>query len=103
MEDTDLPFIGYEYFPVEIGKYVEYRVDSLWQDDPVGQLGSGEMHYLLRELNESNFIDEEGREAVRVERWWRSDSLTQWSIKDIWHRVSTPELAEQNEEWVSIQ
>ncbi len=98
LEDTELPFIGYEYFPVELGRFVEYRVDSLWQDDPIGQIGSGEVHYLLRDVNESNFTDEENRDAVRVERFWRQEAQENWSVKDIWHRVSTAEIAEQNEE-----
>lgn len=97
-EETELPFIGYEYFPVELGKFIEYRVDSLWQDDPIGPTGSGENHYDLRDVNESDFVDEENRQAVRVERYWRTDSLANWVIKDVWHRVSTSEIAEQNEE-----
>ena len=97
-EDTDLPFIGYEYYPTELGRFIEYQVDSVWQDDPIGPIGSGEVHYLLRDLNESYFIDEEGRQAVRVERYWMKPTQTDWFVKDIWHRVRTPYLAEQNEE-----
>ncbi len=97
-EDTELPFIGYEYFPIELGKFIEYQVDSIWQDDVIGETGSGEVHYLLRDVNESKFTDEESREAVRVERYWKQDVLESWTVKDIWHRVSTSKIAEQNEE-----
>lgn len=97
-EETDLPFIGYEYFPNEIGKYVEYKVDSTWQDDPVGQAAFREAHYFLRELNESFFTDEENREAIRVERYARNNPADNWYIKDVWHKVRTAQLAEQNEE-----
>lgn len=98
LEDTDLPFIGYEYFPNELGKFVEYKVDSTWQDDPAGALGSAEAHYFLREINESYFTDEEGRNAIRVERYSRQTAQGEWGIKDVWHRVRTADIAEQNEE-----
>jgi len=97
-EDTLLPFIGYDYFPTELGKFVDYKVDSIWQDDPAGPIGSAEAHYFLRELNESPFIDEEGRSAIRVERYSKQSLLSEWNIKDVWYRVRTPEVAEQNEE-----
>jgi hypothetical protein len=99
LEDDDLPFIGYKYYPTELGKYVEYQVDSVWQDDPIGPIGSAESHYFLRELNESTFVDEEGRPAIRVERYWKQNALAEFSdIKDVWHRTRTSKIAEQNEE-----
>ena len=99
LEDTELPFIGYEYFPTEIGTYVEYQVDSVWQDDPIGPIGSAEAHYLLKDVNESTFLDEENRPAIRVERYWKQDTQADFTdIKDVWHRTRTPEIAEQNEE-----
>lgn len=98
LEDGDLPFIGYEYYPTELGQFVEYQVDSVWQDDPIGPIGSAEAHYLLRDINESNFTDEEGRQAVRVERYWMKPAQTEFSVKDIWHRVRTSYIGEQNEE-----
>lgn len=97
-EDTVLPFIGYEYFPTEIGRYVEYKVDSTWQDDPAGQLGFVEAHYFLRDLNESPFVDEEGRPATRVERHAKYSPFGEWNIKDVWYRTRTTKIAEQNEE-----
>ncbi|MFM1877010.1 MAG: hypothetical protein RL266_2747 [Bacteroidota bacterium] len=97
-EDGDVPFIGYEYFPTELGRFVEYRVDSIWQDDVIGQIGNAEAHYFLRDFNESAFTDEEGRPAVRVERSWKQTIQGTFSIKDIWYRTLTSKIAEQNEE-----
>lgn len=97
-EDTELPFIGYEYFPTELGKYIEYRVDSTWQDDPIGPAAFAEAHYLLRELNESQFTDEEGRPAIRLERYSRFTEQENWQMKDVWFKVRTAQIAEQNEE-----
>jgi hypothetical protein len=96
--DSDLPYIGYEYFPTELGRFVEYRIDSIWRDDVIGQIGSAEAHYFLHDLNESAFTDEEGRPAVRVERSWKQNENGNYSIKDIWYRTRTSRIAEQNEE-----
>jgi len=97
-EDTVIPYLGYDYFPNEIGRYVVYQVDSTWQDDAVGAAAFAEAHYQLRDVNESYFTDEEGRQAIRVERYWLKQNQTEWLIKDVWHRVRTSEIAEQNEE-----
>lgn len=97
-EDTELPFIGYVYFPTELGKYVEYRVDSVWQDDPAGAIANVEAHYFLQELNESAFIDEEGRPAIRVERYAKYSPFGEWNMKDVWYKTRTAKVAEQNEE-----
>lgn len=97
-----MPFIGYDYFPTEIGRFVEYKVDSIWQDDIIGQIGFAEAHYYLHDLNESTFIDEEGRPAVRVERSWKKTLQGVYDIKDVWYRTRTSEIAEQNEENVTF-
>lgn len=96
--DEDLSGIdlGYDYFPVELGRYVTYEVDSIWRDDIIGPIGSGNVSYVLRDLNESIFIDEEGREAIRIERSRLANGTV--IIKDIWSRVVIPAFAEQNEE-----
>lgn len=100
--DTDLPFIGYEYYPTELGTFVEYKVDSIWQDDVIGQIGFAEAHYFLHDMNESAFTDEEGRPATRVERSWKQNQNGEYTIKDIWYRTRTTRIAEQNEENVTF-
>jgi hypothetical protein len=96
--DEDLSGIdlGYGYFPLELGKYVIYEVDSSWRDDIIGPIGAGHLSYILRDRNESIFLDEEGREAIRVER--QRQVAGGWVMKDVWSRVITPTFAEQNEE-----
>lgn len=101
-EDT-APQPGLEYFPVNIGHWVEYTVDSVWMDEPAGAIGSGQRNYLLRELNESTFKDNEGRDMIRVERYWRNSAQQSWVIKDVWGKVRTQTEAEQNEENVILR
>ena len=95
-EDLSGSDLGYSYFPVELGTYVTYQVDSTWRDDIIGPVGSGAVSYVLRDINQSTFMDEEGREAIRVERQINAGS--NWSIKDVWSRVSIVDFSEQNEE-----
>lgn len=94
--DEDLTGIdlGYDYFPTELGRYVTYEVDSMWQDDPIGPIGSGQLSYTLHEFNESVFLDEAGRDAIRVERIMTSVSPMRIRV---WSRVKTASFAEQNE------
>ena len=93
-EDLEGIDLGYDYFPTELGTYVVYEVDSMWQDDPIGPIGSGSLSYVLHDLNESVFVDEGGRDAIRVER--TMTSVSPMRIK-VWSRVLTEAFAEQNE------
>lgn len=96
--DEDLSGIdlGYNYYPLELGNYVIYEVDSVWRDDIIGPIGAGQLSYVLRDRNESIFVDEEGRDAIRVERQRQVPSG--WVMKDVWSRVTVMEFAEQSEE-----
>lgn len=69
--DTD---IGWGYFPTEIGHWVVYEIDSTVYDDFTGD--TFYYRYQVKELLESEFIDNEGRLSVRVERYRRNyDSI----------------------------
>ena len=97
-EDSVQPVLGLDYFPMQVGKWVDYEVDSVWRDDPIGAIGSGNRHYQLRELNESAFIDDENRASIRIERYKRNDESLSWHISDVWSKTRTNLTAEQNEE-----
>lgn len=102
-DEDAAPQLGLEYFPINLGHWVEYTVDSVWMDEPAGALGSGQRNYLLREVNESTYKDNEGRDIIRVERYWRNSSQQEWTIKDIWGKVRTQVEAEQNEDNVVLR
>ncbi len=94
-EILDPPFLGYEYFPNEAGIWVEYQVDSIRYDD---QFGHDTFNFELRETIESKFVDNEGRDAQRIERYKRGDSTANWQIKDVWYANLTSTTAEKVEE-----
>lgn len=87
---------GYAYFPLEIGRYVDYSVMEVHIDAPVGVYDTS--RYLMRQINDSVFIDDEGRSSVRVARYWRTSDTLPWVIKDVWYATQLPTRLEQVEE-----
>ncbi len=103
-KDSSAPVdLGLDYFPVNIGNYVEYQVDSTYLDEPFGaQPVSGS--YQLREVLTEAFVDAQGRPSQRIERFVL-DSIGNWLIRDVWyqHRSSTrAERVEENQRKVRM-
>ena len=88
--------VGYQYYPVEIGKFVEYNVTEIFHDDVVGIHDTS--IYQLKEVLESTFIDNEGRESYRMGRYKRDSSHHTWSLSDFWVVTLTNERLEKVEE-----
>ena len=84
-EDVAEPnMIGEEYYPLELGSFIVYDVDSIVHDNA---LGIHDLHeYQIKEVVHSTFEDNEGNEMYRIERFWRPDSSASWQLKDIWSR-----------------
>jgi len=74
--------LGYDYFPVEIGKYVIYDVERIFVDDPVNVADT--FHYQLKEIITEDYIDNEGNLAQRIERFERDNDTLPWVIADVW-------------------
>src|SRR5256885_175381 len=66
---TDDP--GYSYFPDDIGHYCIYQVDSTVYDDFHND--TFYYSYQIKEVIESYFIDNQNRNAMRVERYKRAN------------------------------
>lgn len=88
--------MGYDYFPTEIGKWIIYDVDSTVYDDFSDTVII--YQYLIKEVIESTFIDNQGLETQRIERYKRLDDSLQWVIKDVWFSNRTTSTAEKVEE-----
>lgn len=88
--------LGHAYFPTEIGRWIEYAVDSAWRYD-VGGL-SDSLSYLLREELVEDFTDAEGRAAQRLIRYWDQTATGEWLPKDVWWQVRGTTQAERSEE-----
>lgn len=86
----------YNYFPVEVGSWVEYDVTHIVLDEVSGVYDT--TRYQLQELIESSFIDNQGRPSLRIERYWRDTDTDPWTIKDVWYSTRTSTKAEKIEE-----
>lgn len=106
MNETD---IGRGYFPVEVGHWVVYEVDSTVYDDFEGD--TDVYRYQVKELWESQFIDNQGRPAIRIERykrWYDPDTpydSIPWYLSRVWAFTRTNgggEKLEENERFLRV-
>jgi hypothetical protein len=93
---------GYNYFPEKVGQYAIYEVDSIAQDDASNKHDT--TRYLLKELIAESFLDNSGRPAYRMERYYKYyrknipyDSMN-WQGPRVWYANSTISTAEKVEE-----
>lgn len=99
--DYTTPVFYSEYFPIEVSNVKEYYVTNISHTS----FGKDTSSYFLKEIISEDFIDQQGDLAFRVERFWKLDSLAEYTIKDIWttkisHRSA--ELVEENERFVKL-
>ncbi|MEK6615464.1 MAG: hypothetical protein AABZ32_05045 [Bacteroidota bacterium] len=94
---------GYNYFPDNTGHYIIYQVDSIHYDD-VNLSPHDTIRYLLKELIASTFLDNSGRQTLRMERYYKFynknipyDSL-QWTGPRVWYANKTSSTFEKVEE-----
>lgn len=87
--------LGYNYFPVEIGRYVEYQVDSIAYDSEGDHDTS---RYYVREIIDSEILDAQDEPSLRIVRF-KKDSLNHaWEHADVWSAKRTPSNAQRIEE-----
>ena len=96
------PDVGYDYAPVNIGKYVVYDVDSTVYDDFA--LDTTYTKYRIKEKLEEIYVDNQGRQAIKLVRYIKMyDSLISydniaWTVKDVWNYTKTNTSLEVVEE-----
>ena len=94
-EEVEEPDLGHGYFPTDVGTWVEYKVDSLWRDEPSGVLDS--VSYRLLERIEEHYTDLEGRPCQRIHRYVQ-DATGAWVVRDVWTSTVDTYAAEKTEE-----
>lgn len=95
-EDDEPAKFYYNYFPDQVGKWVQYDIMEINRDD-ISAVNDTTL-YQLKEIIESTFIDNQGRPSLRIERYWRTADSLPWTIKDIWYSTRTTTKAEKIEE-----
>lgn len=59
-----------------------YDIKEIEIDRPVGKFDT--TRYQILEIIESEYIDDEGNNALRIERYKRDNENSTWIIKDVW-------------------
>lgn len=92
---------GYNYFPLEIGKYITYQLDSIVYR---GQSGSDcifvqdtASHFLKEEVV-NIFEDNTGTVNYIIERFTSQNQNGPWQVTDVWYTKKTETKVERVEE-----
>ena len=84
-----------KYFPVELNQEKEFFVTNINHSS----FGKDTVTYYLKEVISEKFLDLEGDSAYRIERFWKTDSIDNYEIKDIWvanKSLNTAQIVEEN-------
>jgi len=82
---------GYDYFPLETGRYIEYEVREVRYD--VTSSVPRKLTYLLREVCGQPFIGTTGIEQFPLERYKKSRPEAPWTLDSIWIAYRLPDRA----------
>lgn len=95
---------GYSYFPTQVGTWITYDVTEI-EHDTAAVVRHDTANYQIMEVIESSFLDLEGRETQRIERYKRDSISGPWIIKDVWYSTLTAvraEKVEENERFIKL-
>jgi len=89
---------GEGYYPLEAGRVLEYKVDSVIFDDAgtVNRLDT--FSSFVRERTVDEFIDGEGNTVYRIQREYRKVPDDAWQVTHLWTAASNGYEAIRNEE-----
>lgn len=102
-DPIDLATYGYDYYPLEVGKYRIYQIDSIQFD-----LGAGNLPVLdsatffMREEVVEKFADGEGIDVYRIERYRADKPDGPWQIFDVITQSRTVNQGYQTENNVRL-
>ncbi|OJJ22527.1 hypothetical protein BKI52_07550 [marine bacterium AO1-C] len=87
--------LGLEYFPLEVGSYIDYQVEDI-QFTILNPPDTN--RYQIRELIKDEFTDIEGNPAFRLERYRRANANASWILDSVWQakRSTTQAIVVQN-------
>lgn len=88
-ENINNAFIGYQYFPTNVGHRLIYDVEELYADStgPTGIFYDST--WQIMEVIESTFNDNQGRPSQRLERYKRLTDSDPWIIYKVWTSAIT--------------
>ncbi len=74
----------YEYFPLSIGKYITYEVDSITYRLKESKLIQDSVHFQAKEEIVDTLHDNLGVLNYKIEYFERKDSTQKWQVKKVW-------------------
>lgn len=93
--------MGYNYIPIDTGRYYIYDVDSIYFDCTAVPAANDTTHYQVKEFYPSTFLDGMGETAINCTRYYRTDSTQPWVISggtNVWWIKRTTTRLEKREE-----
>jgi len=100
---------GYNYFPTDVKRYIIYDVDSIVHNDFTSTIDT--FKYQVKEYIASTFIDNSGRNTLRIERYkkYYNDTIPYssmpWTLTNVWsanRTNTTAEKVEENERYIKL-
>lgn len=93
------PASGFEYFPLAVGKFVEYQIDSIVYD-PINAsaIVVDTTTSFLREEIVGAVESQTGDQLYQIERFERAADTLPWQIKNVWVAYRTDQEAIRQEE-----
>ena len=95
-ETADPVDLGQAYTPYQMGSWYVYNVDSIDHNAFTGTIDT--FQFQLREVYESTFTDNSGRETFRIERYKRATPADNWALTDVYSGNVTATTFERFEE-----
>lgn len=76
------PYKGKNYFPVNTGHQLIYDVEHITK--ATGSLNWVTLHYQIKEIITGTYMDSQGRETQRIERYQKSDTTGGFVLYKVW-------------------
>ncbi len=75
----------YPYYPLELGKYIVYSVDSIQYHETIPHDTS---QYEVKELLVDTFYDNEDNLNYKIERYIRQEGTVDWILDNVWSVIA---------------
>ncbi len=74
---------AYDYYPLQVGKYRVFQMDSIVFDTIAGKTRSDSVRTYLREEILDTFVNNKGATVYRIERMERKKQTDVWTFRDV--------------------
>jgi hypothetical protein len=96
--DSAYPDLTREYFPLKVGSFIAYQVDSVVFDDAPGGNKKDTTSFQLKEEVASLNLTPSGDSVYYIHRYRRADATQPWNLTDVWTASTTGTEALRTEE-----